>query len=123
MKNTKKSKSKKMFIVKNENGMTRKEQDDILAKLKQKIDEMHNPNLNNANARKIVLLTDLYRLCLTREGELLLRWKNAAADRLRKMFLKRMHEFALLNVAQTNEEYMAAATQLEALLEDIANTA
>jgi hypothetical protein len=29
----------------------------------------------------------------------------------------------LLNVAQTNAEYMAAATQFEVLLEDIANTA
>ena len=122
MKNTEKQKQKMIAII-NENGLTRKEQDDILAKLKQKIDEMHNPNLNNANAEKIVLLADLFRLCLTREGELLLRWKNAAADRLRKMFLKRMHEFALLNVAQTNAEYMAAATQFEALLEDIANTA
>ncbi len=119
----KKAKEKMIEIQKNENGLTPKQQDEIFAKLKQKIDELHNPNLNHKNEQKIVLLAQLFRLCLTNEGELLLRWKNVAAERLRNMFLKRINEFAVINVARVNEEYIDASTKLQEFLEDIKNNA
>jgi hypothetical protein len=107
----------------NENGLTPNEENEIIAKLKQKIVEMHNPNLDENNEQKIVLFAELFRLCLTNEGERLLRWRIASIERLRNMILKRINEYAVLNVARVNEEYMAAATNLQDLLEEISNNA
>lgn len=95
------------------------EQADIQSKLTQKLNEALNPNLDYQNEKRIALCAELFGLFLTREGKLYLRLSKPAMERLRRRILEKIAEFAPLNEARVNMDYMAAAEALKEVIEEI----
>jgi hypothetical protein len=98
---------------------TEAERSAIQGRLTQKVNEALNPNLAHQNGRKIELCAELFELCLTREGKLWLLWQHPRVVRIREIILEKIADFAPLNVARTNEAYLAAADALKNLIEEI----
>ena len=95
------------------------ERADIHKKLMQKLGEALNPNLDNQNAKRIALCAELYRLFLTRAGKEYIKWQVPAMERLRVKILAKIEEFAPLNVARVNAEYMEAAEEMKIIIENV----
>jgi hypothetical protein len=91
---------------------------EIHGKIVQKLGEALNPNLDNQNAKRIALCAELYRLFLTQAGREYVRWPGPAMERLQLKILEKIEEFAPLNVARVNADYMEAAEALKVLLEN-----
>ena len=92
---------------------------DIQARITQKLNEALNPNLNYQSERRIALCAELFGLFLTPEGKCFLSQEMAAMNRFRRGILVKIAEFAPLDVAHMNMDYMAAADALKALIEEI----
>ena len=95
------------------------EHEDILGKITQKLGEALNPNLDNQHERRIALCAELYRLFLTRAGKKFIVRPVPVLERMRVKILENIEEFAPLNVARVNKDYMEAAEALKVMLENI----
>jgi len=94
------------------------ERADIHEKLMQKLGEAVNPNLDNQHKKRIALCAELYRLFLTEAGQEYIKWQVPSMERLRVRILKKIEEFAQLNVARVNADYMEAAEELKIIIEN-----
>lgn len=99
--------------------MNDEERADIHEKLMQKLGEALNPNLDNKYEKRIALCAELYRLFLTRAGKEYIKWQVPAMERLRVKILAKIEEFAPLNVARVNADYMEAAEELKIIIENV----
>ena len=93
-------------------------QAEIYEIIAQKLKEPLNPNLDNQNPKRIVLCTELFQLFLSEAGRELMQWKSPGMERLQLKILEKIEEFAPLNVARVNAEYMEAAEALKVMLEN-----
>ena len=90
----------------------------IQEKIAQKLGEALNPNLDNQNAKRIALCAELYRLFLTQAGQEFIRQPLPVMERFKLKILEKIEEFAPLNVARVNAEYMEASEALKLMIEN-----
>ena len=93
-------------------------QAEIYEIIAQKLKEALNPNLDNQNAKRIALCAELFQLFLSEAGREYVRWPGPAMERLQLKILEKIEEFAPLNVARVNAEYMEAAEALKLMIEN-----
>jgi hypothetical protein len=91
---------------------------EIHGKIVQKLGEALNPNLDNQQEKRIALCAELFQLFLSPAGQEYVRWPGPAMERLHLKILEKIEEFAPLNVARVNAEYMEAAEALKVMLEN-----
>jgi hypothetical protein len=103
--------------------MKHQEQLEFIGRLYQKVQEMHNPNIADNSERKIALCAEFFEMCLTPAGQELLWEASPAKERFQNKLLEKLSEFAELEVAQRNAQYMAAAETLKVLLTEIKENA
>lgn len=96
---------------------------EFIGRLNQKVQEIHNPNIAEQYERKIALCAEFFEMCLTPAGQELLWEASPAMERFQNKLLEKLSEFAELEVAQRNAQYMAAAETLKVLLTEIKHNA
>jgi hypothetical protein len=91
---------------------------DIPAKLRQKLGEIVNKNLDRKNEKRVALLAEFYELCVTQGGQVFLRER---AD-WRQRIWQKLVEFEPVQAARANAEYVAAAERLKNVISGLQPT-
>jgi hypothetical protein len=97
------------------------EREEVIGRLKQKVNELRNPNLTEAKAMKIKLWVMVFDIYLSEEGQLFLAEETVNMESHRQMLLEKLAEFAPSDVAQGNAEYKEKASMLQELIAEISN--